>query len=1227
MTQPPHALTRLSRRTLLAAAPAAVIAAVIAARTGTAVAATVRQPAATAISAADITPGAAADSIPDPLAVTGAWTRTADGGQIATAHAGQDALALSEQQIAANAKLAATITADQHSPHAAGALILRANPDGTEGYAAELDSAHGKVRLLDLATGDDVTTPGAVTARPGTSYLLEADLDGPDITILINGSQVLHAVDHRYQSGQVGLRASNGTVTFGAPSLTAVNTNLVGWSTDGGTWSPTVLGWQATAPSGTNVRAVATTSSYDLGFTAYVIVHDADAVCALLCRTDEAGQTGYAVQLDLDQGQVRLYRIEDNHTLGTYSATLTTGAVYRLRIEAQGDELRVYLQTNFLDPDGYEPKITAQDSTHASGRLGLQVYNGSASFDAIDVDDVTADLQGWSDTSGTWTPDLQGVRAQPAGSTPALRTAPAPGPDLVISLDLTFQSGTAGILLRTDAQGRGGYELRLDQAANLVTLRERSRGTILASATPSIRPLGAASAYRLEAHADAGELNVLLDGVAILNASIATGAANNLVGLTATGGSAYFQNVRARAVSAWYTEPYRPGYHFSELADYTSDPNGLVYYEGEYHLFHQDQGMWAHAVSTDLLRWHSLPIALPFSPLGNAWSGSAVVDTDNVTGLFDGGSGLVAFYTSYNPDLSGGNLCVRAAYSSDKGRSWQWYGTDAVVDNPGGPDGNWDFRDPKVLWDAQHDQWLMVVSGGDHIRFLTSRNLLDWTQVSAFGYGSWVTAGAWECPDFFPLPVDGDSSNLRWVLTICMGADSTTDGSATEYFTGTWDGTDFTPDTAAGTWLRAEYGRDFYAAISYYGVPDDRRIWTGWMSNWDYSFSEPTQTWHGILTVPRELGLTYISGTGYRLTQQPISELETLRGRPKSFGPLTLTPTTANPLARLNALSYEIDAVVTLPGSNAATEFGFKVRTGGTQETTVGYDVTNGELFVDRTNSGAGDFTLGFAGRTTAPLTPAVEDGDQTIALRILVDASSIEAFSGDGLATISSTIFPDLDSQGMSCYASGGDAVLRSLTVYPLEATARTAPPVPNPPAPTGGRFRSDYGSYTVTPGGGWSIGSQGLAGEFDAEDTLAMFAASFADVEINATLRLGEWNGSAAAGALILRSSSDGANGYYVNFDPNLLESRLLVKVDGGFSDSGVLATVPLLLRVGATYPVRVLAQGSRIRVWLADGADPIIDVTDTTYTSGVLGFDVFGGLAAYQDAYATQPTTAGS
>ena len=1223
MTQPPHTRSTVSRRSLLAAAPATLIAA----SAGTARAATAVPTSASFIAAADVTPGAAADSIPDPLAITGSWMRTADGGQSATAGGRQAATALSEQQITANARLAATVTASSRSQHAAAALVLRANPDGTEGYSACLDLARNQVRLLDLATGSDLAAPVAYTANPGTSYQLEADLDGPDIKVLVNGTRVLHAVDHRYQSGQVGLQASNGTVTFGAPTLQAVNTNLVGWSTDGGTWTPTVLGWHATAPSNANIRAMSTTACYDLGFTAYVMLHDPYAVCALLCRADSAGQSGYAVQLDANQGRIRLYRIEDDYTLGTYATTLTTGAVYRLRIEAEGDELRVYLQTNFLSADGYEPKITAQDSTHASGRLGLQVYNGSASFDAITADDVTTDLQGWTDDSGTWTPDLLGVRARPADSAPALRTAPAPAADLAVSLDLTQQTGAAGIILRTDAHGSGGYEIRLDTAANLLTLRDRTRGTVLASAKPTIRALGAASAYRLEAHAEGRELTVLLDGVELLNTSIDAGSATGFVGLSVTGGTAYFQNVRARATTAWYTEQYRPGYHFSELAEYTSDPNGLVYYEGEYHLFHQDQGRWAHAVSTDLLQWHSLPIALPFSPLGNAWSGSAVVDEKDATGLFNGGSGLVAFYTSYNPDKSNGNQCVRVAYSADKGRSWHWYGTDPVVENPGGADGNWSFRDPKVLWDTQHNQWLMVVSGGDHIRFFSSQNLFDWTHISSFGYGSWVIGGVWECPDFFPLPVDGDTGNLRWVLTISRGANSATDGSSTEYWTGTWDGTNFSSDTPAGTVLRTEYGRDFYAAISYDAVPDGRRIWVGWMSNWDYPFAEPTGTWHGVHSVPRELSLTNISGTGYRLTQQPITELETLRGRAKSFGPLTLSPTTANPLARLSALSYEIEAEFALPASDAATEFGLRVRTGGSQTTLVGYDVTHGELFVDRTNSGASDFTTNFAGRTGAPLSPAVADGEKSVTLRLLVDASSVEAFSGDGLATITSTIFPDLDSQGMSCYAVGGKVVLRSLTFYPLADTTRAAAPVADPAPVSGGRFRSNYGSYTVPQGGEWSIGGQGLTGAIDAEDTLAMFATSHSDIEINASLRLGEWNGSAAAGALILRSSADGDSGYYVNFDPNLLESRLLLKVNGGFSDSGVLATAPLLLRVGATYPVRVLAQGSRIRVWLADGADPIIDVTDTTYTSGVLGFDVFGGLAAYQDAYGTQPSSTGT
>jgi levanbiose-producing levanase len=387
-------------------------------------------------------------------------------------------------------------------------------------------------------------------------------------------------------------------------------------------------------------------------------------------------------------------------------------------------------------------------------------------------------------------------------------------------------------------------------------LLDRSSGARLASTSGPVRRIAPGGTYRVEARATGKTVEVYVDGVRALRTRVsrATGAA---VGTTAAHGTSYFQNVEFTSTADYFTEPYRPTYHYSQLAGRTSDPNGLVYYDGEYHLFHQDEGRWAHAVSTDLVHWQALPIALPWNEYGNCWSGSAIVDADDTSGLFDGGSGLIAYYTSYHPDKPGGNASVRIAYSKDKGRSWQWHGgSTPAVQNPGGPDAGWTFRDPKVIRDEKHDQWLMVVSGGDHVRFFTSTDLLTWTQVSSFGYGDWVTPGVWECPDFFPLPVDGHKDKVKWALTLSTGAVRATNGSAAQYFTGDWNGTNFTPDQSAGTTLRADSGRDYYAAMSFYGLPDERRVWLGWMSNWDYPFSAPTGTWNGQMSIPRELTLS-----------------------------------------------------------------------------------------------------------------------------------------------------------------------------------------------------------------------------------------------------------------------------------------------------------------------------------------------------------------------------------
>ncbi|WP_309116558.1 GH32 C-terminal domain-containing protein [Saccharothrix sp.] len=1152
------------------------------------------------------TPSAAgATPIPDPLPVSGAWTRTADGGQKATAGRRGRALALSEQQLATKGTFAARVTSDSAS--AVGALVFRAALDGSTGYAATLEPGGARVRLYDLASGDTLAT--APLQRTGRTHDLEVAVDGPELTVYVDGKRLLHAEDHRHDTGSVGLLAENGTVTFSPPSLSAVTTNLTGWTTSGGTWTATSLGWRADPSRGATARAVTATRAYDTALQADLLLHDASAVAELLVRTDATASRGYGVQVDPGHGRVRLYRIDGNVTLGTYATTIKADTIYRVRVAAERGELRVHWQTNFLSPDGYSPVITAQDSTHAEGRLAVTASSGAVSFENIAAADLVTGVQGWTARSGTWTPDLRGIRGENG-----LRTAPFADGDLVARADITpaGASSSAGLVLRASVNGSGGYEARLEAGRNVVVLLDRSSGARLASASGPVRPIAPGGTYRVEARATGRMVEVYVDGVRALNTNVSrtTGGA---VGTASAHGTSYFQNVEVRCTADHFTEPYRPTYHYSQLTGSTSDPCGLVFHDGEYHLFHQDQGRWAHAVSTDLVHWQALPIALPWNTHGHCWTGCAVVDADDTSGLFDGGSGLIAYYTSYHPDKPGGNASVRIAYSKDKGRSWQWHGGPApAVQNPGGPDAGWTFRDPKVIRDEAHDQWLMVVSGGDHVRFFTSTDLLTWTHVSSFGYGDWVTPGVWECPDFFPLPVDGDKDKVKWVLTLSTGAVRATDGSAAQYFTGDWNGTSFAPDQRPGTVLRADSGRDYYAAMSFDGLPDDRRVWLGWMSNWDYPFSAPTGSWKGQLSIPRELTLTD-TADGVRLAQRPIPELAALRTSTTTRNDLSVGPGSADPLTGVTGVAYEIEAEVTL---GTATEIGFRLRARDDRQTTVGYDAETNQLFVDRSASGRSDFTQHFAGRTTAPM----QATDGRVTLRVYVDSSSVEAFGAAGRAAVTSLIFPAPDADGMAFYAKGGTARIESLTVHTLGSTYRLVdwvkPPVA---APSGGTFRSDLGTLTTAPAGHWSTDSAGRAGTFD-KDSNAMSARTATDLDFTTLVRLGG-PGPDTGGALSLlwRASADGTDAYCLNIDPDLRVIRLVAKADGHFDDGAVLARVPALVRRGTTYPVGILAEGDRIQVFL--NGTRIIDVTDTTYTVGHIGLNVFGGRAAYQDTYVKQ------
>ncbi|MFC8662110.1 GH32 C-terminal domain-containing protein [Streptomyces sp. NPDC057199] len=810
-----------------------------------------------------------------------------------------------------------------------------------------------------------------------------------------------------------------------------------------------------------------------------------------------------------------------------------------------------------------------------------------------------------------------------------------------------------------------------------------------------------------------------------------------------------------------YSETYRPQFHFTPEKNWMNDPNGLVYFKGEYHLFYQynpngsswGDMSWGHAVSKDLVHWKELPLALSHDDNEMVFSGSAVVDRDNTTGFgTKKNPAMVAIYTSHNKAT--GIQAQSLAYSTNRGRTWTKYQGNPVIDI-----GSKDFRDPKVQWYAPTKSWLMTVSmSAEHkVRFYSSKNLKDWKLQSEFGPAG-ATSGVWECPDLFPLAVDGDKKKIKWVLVVNINPGGIAGGSAAQYFVGDFDGKKFTADdkgtytppsgtvvqdfegTDFGSWTTtgtafgqapaagavdgqgtvegfdgkglansfhsgdattgtltspaftvdskylnfkvgggrhphvdgtvmeqgpppagtvladfeggtyggwtatgdafgsapatgtlgnqqevsgflggglvnsyldgdtttgtltspeftidkdyvnflvgggnhpagsdnptaiellvdgnvvrsatgqdgealnwaswdvkdlagkkaqikivddnsggwghlnvdhimlsdtqaqpvsqetsvnlivdgkvaqsvtgsnsetldwasfdmrshagkqaqiqivdmntagwghlladqftaadtaaksvvqradwADYGKDYYAAVSWEDAPDGKRYMVGWMNNWDYSGVIPTFPWRGAQSVPREMALRTVDGR-VRLTSRPVDSVTSLRqGHPATAAGVTVKNASKNligPAAKGKALDIEATF-----SPKDADRFGLKVRTGvNGEETVIGYDTTTQELYVDRTHSGADDFNSTFPGVQTAPL--KAKNGK--VKLRILVDWSSVEVFGGSGEAVITDQIFPDPASQGVQIFAESGSVKLDKAAVWRLDS------------------------------------------------------------------------------------------------------------------------------------------------------------------------------------------------
>jgi fructan beta-fructosidase len=482
-------------------------------------------------------------------------------------------------------------------------------------------------------------------------------------------------------------------------------------------------------------------------------------------------------------------------------------------------------------------------------------------------------------------------------------------------------------------------------------------------------------------------------------------------------------------------EPYRPAFHFAAARNWLNDPNGLVWYDGEYHLFFQynPEGSewgnmsWGHAVSADLVHWTELPIAWPYTVVEHVFSGCVVVDHHNTSGLgADEHPAMVALYTAHHPVT--GHQAQALAWSVDRGRTWTRHPGNPVLDI-----GSTEFRDPKVFWYEPGGHWVMAVAlpVEQVIRFYRSGDLLEWSHLSDF-FSTGSEPGLWECPDLFELPVEGERDDTRWVLLVSLGPGGGGDWLGTQYFVGTFDGRRFIADVPSKRGSRLDHGADFYAAVSFTDAPARQRLVMGWMNNWSYAASTPTGSFRGSMATPRTVTLREVDGR-VRPVQRPVATLASLRTVSYSHPPAALAAG-VTPLADVTGDIFEIRAVIRLAG---AERVGFHVRVGEDERTVVGYDAASSSLFVDRRLSGRRDVDPAFPAVHTAPL-PAVEG---VVTLTVLVDRASVEVFGGGGESVITDQIFPSADSTGLALFADGGVADLVELTVTKLATAVQRAP------------------------------------------------------------------------------------------------------------------------------------------------------------------------------------------
>lgn len=469
-----------------------------------------------------------------------------------------------------------------------------------------------------------------------------------------------------------------------------------------------------------------------------------------------------------------------------------------------------------------------------------------------------------------------------------------------------------------------------------------------------------------------------------------------------------------------YAERYRPQFHFSAAKGWLGDPNGLIRHRGIYHLF-----WWGHAVSKDLVHWKELPNPMTGDDGSfKYFSGSVVVDERNSGGFGNGvNPPMVAIYTAHRQ--AGDDQ--RLSYSKDY-RTFHYYkGSPVLAALPTSE------RDPDIFWHAPSGRWIMATTVPEkhQINLYSSTDLKSWTHQSSFGPLG-ARAENWEVPNLFELPMEG--GGRKWVMLCGMGPNKA------QYFTGNFDGVQFTPDDKTLSYLAKtdaaapgreharwiDWGSDFYAVRAFRDLDQSGKVasWIGWMGNWEYA-NEVPKTWgRGALSIPRVIRLVN-TADGPQIYQRPLPALKELRGVPFVVAPTDRAGVLWSPARN----TYELETEFAFDKDAGAV--GLDLCAGAKQKVRLGFDPRTSEVFLDRRQSGEVGFSQKFPVVAKALLRP----DQRTVKFHVFVDQSSIEVFVNDGEAVMTSLIFPDPESREVRMFSETAGSRLTGMTAWSLKS------------------------------------------------------------------------------------------------------------------------------------------------------------------------------------------------